>query len=322
MIDGFHRPIDYIRLSVTDRCNLRCRYCMPPDGISCIPMTEILTYEEIVRLCRILADMGIHKIKVTGGEPFARKGICRLIEQLKAIPGIDAVTLTTNGILALPHIPALKQIGIDGINFSLDTLNPETFFSISGSHDYQTVINSIYAALDAEIPNIKINCVPMSGINDSEIPAIAELAKEHPIHVRFIEMMPIGFGKNYTAIPEDSLLRQLEKAYGTILPVEGTFGNGPAKYYHIPDFKGHIGFISAMSHRFCESCNRIRLTSDGHLKTCLFYENGTDLKYLLRNGFDDNAIVKQISSALQHKPEHHDLQNQIPESKGMSQIGG
>ena len=162
----------------------------------------------------------------------------------------------------------------------------------------------------------------MSGINDSEIPALAALARDFPIHVRFIEMMPIGLGKCYAAIPQDTLIRQLTAAYGPLRPLTERFGNGPAKYYHIPGFKAHIGFISAMSHRFCKDCNRIRLTSDGQLKTCLFYEDGADLKYLLRNGYDDSDIAEEIAAALKHKPEHHDLQNQIPESKGMSQIGG
>lgn len=322
MIDRFHRNIDYIRLSVTDRCNLRCRYCMPAEGISCMPMGEILTYEELERLCRIFAGLGIHKIKITGGEPFVRKDLCHLLTRLKQIPGIDNVTLTTNGVLILPWLDELKKIDIDGINFSLDTLNPATFYLISGSHEHKTVLNAIQTAIETGIHNIKINCVPMSGINDTDITAIAGLAQKYPVHVRFIEMMPIGLGKNYTAVSEEEICQKLESAYGPLLPLDGVFGNGPARYYHIHGFRGHIGFISAMSHRFCQSCNRVRLTSDGYLKTCLFYEEGINLKYYLRNGYNDKAISEQIVLALNQKPEHHDLLDQVPESKGMSQIGG
>lgn len=322
MIDGFHRNIDYIRISVTDRCNLRCRYCMPPEGITCMPMEEILSYEEIERLCHIFAGMGIHKIKITGGEPFVRKDLCHLLAHLKQIPGIDKVTLTTNGILTLPWLDELKKIDIDGINFSLDTLDPDTFYRISGSHDHQTVVNAIHAAIESGIQNIKINCVPMSGINDDDIADIAGMAKTYPIHVRFIEMMPIGLGKNYIAVSENEICKKLENIYGTLLPLDKSFGNGPARYYHIRGFQGHIGFISAMSHRFCHACNRVRLTSDGYLKTCLFYEEGINLKYYLRNEYSDEAISEQIVLALKQKPEHHDLSDQIPESKGMSQIGG
>lgn len=322
MIDGFYRKIDYIRLSVTDRCNLRCVYCMPPDGISCMDMGEILTYEELLRLSGIFASLGIRKVKITGGEPFVRRDICQLIERLKQLPGIEAVTLTTNGILAKHYLRQLKTIDIDGINFSLDTLDPKTFFKITGQNGLDTVRDTIYEALAIGIRNIKLNCVPMRGINDNELPAIAALAKDNPIHVRFIEMMPIGYGKNFTVITEEEIQSALSKAYGPLLPLHGKYGNGPAHYYRIDGFQGHIGFISAMSHRFCGDCNRIRLTSDGQLKTCLFYENGLDLKKLLRSGQQDTYIAEQIAQTISQKPAHHDLQNEIPESKGMSQIGG
>lgn len=322
MIDGFQRKIDYMRLSVTDRCNLRCSYCMPPEGIPYMDMQEILTYEETIHLCRIFARMGIRKLKVTGGEPFVRRGICDLIERLKQIPGIDKVTLTTNGMLIAPYLQRLKDMHIDGINFSLDTLDPDTFYKITGRCGQETVMAAIEEALRLHIGNIKINCVPMKGINESEIISIASLAMHHPIHVRFIEMMPIGSGRQFMAVSETDILHCLETAFGKAIPLNGVFGNGPARYYHLPGFIGHIGFISAMSHRFCESCNRVRLTSDGHLKTCLFYDNGIDLKYYLRNGYNDTVIAKHISQALLAKPEHHDLQTETPESKGMSQIGG
>ena len=322
MLDGFHRKIDYMRISVTDRCNLRCRYCMPPEGIPWMDMQDILTYEEIEHLCRIFAGMGIRKLKITGGEPFVRRGICDLIERLKQIPGIDKVTLTTNGTLVLPHLQRLKNMHIDGINFSLDTLDPETFYAITGRTGHEAVLSAIQKAIHLGIDNIKINCVPIKGMNEAEIVSLAAMAMHQSIHVRFIEMMPIGLGKEFAAVSEEDILKCLEDAFGASKPLKGVFGNGPAHYYHLPGFTGHIGFISAMSHRFCESCNRVRLTSDGHLKTCLFYDRGIDLKYYLRKGYSDTAIGGQIAAALLQKPAHHDLQNETPESKGMSQIGG
>ena len=322
MLDGFCRTIDYIRLSVTDRCNLRCRYCMPPEGITCLPMHEILSYEEIVHLCEIFAKLGIRKVKITGGEPFVRKNICHLIRSIKAIPGIESVTVTTNGIMALKHLEELKSIDIDGINFSVDTLDSDIFRQITGTDALSDVLKAIDRAIALEIPNIKINCVPVQGLNTEDIPGIAAFAKNYPIHVRFIELMPIGLGKDFRSVSESDICRILESVYGSLQKTEGTFGNGPAHYSHIDGFKGHIGFISAMSHMFCEQCNRIRLTADGQLKTCLFYENGVDLKTLLRNQHSDEEIMHQISLALHDKPKHHDLDSLSPEHRGMSQIGG
>lgn len=322
MIDGFRRTIDYIRLSVTDRCNLRCRYCMPPEGITCLPMHEILSYEETIHLCEIFAGLGIHKIKITGGEPFVRRNICHLIREIKAIPGIDSVTVTTNGTMALQHLEELKSIGIDGINFSLDTLNPEIFKQITGSDGLSDVLCAIDRAAALDIPNIKINCVPVQGVNTQDIPDIAAFAKDSPIHVRYIEMMPIGLGKEFQTVTEADIRQILETAYGPLQPIEGRFGNGPAHYSHIAGFKGHIGFISAMSHMFCEQCNRVRLTADGQMKTCLFYESGIDLKGLLRNHYSDEEIAHHIALALQDKPKDHDLDSLSPEHRGMSQIGG
>ena len=322
MLDGFCRTIDYIRLSVTDRCNLRCRYCMPPEGIACLPMHEILSYEETIHLCRIFARLGIHKVKITGGEPFVRRNICHLIGEIKTIPGIDSVTVTTNGTLALQHLEELKSIGIDGINFSLDTLDHNIFRQITGTDALTDVLHAIDRAIALDIPNIKINCVPVKELNIQDIPKIAAFAKGAPIHVRYIEMMPIGLGKNFQTVSETDIRQLLESAYGPLQPVEGSFGNGPAHYSHIAGFKGHIGFISAMSHMFCEQCNRIRLTADGQMKTCLFYENGIDLKGLLRNHCSDEEIAHHINLALKDKPKDHDLDSLSPEHRGMSQIGG
>ncbi|MFQ9108974.1 MAG: GTP 3',8-cyclase MoaA [Coprococcus sp.] len=245
-----------------------------------------------------------------------------LIRRIKQIPGIDSVTLTTNGTLALQHLEELKAIGIDGINFSLDTLKPAVFHQITGESGLEDVLAAINRAVSLQIPNIKINCVPVRDFNLSEIPDIAALAEDYPIHVRFIEMMPIGLGKDFQMISEAEICHLLKDTYGSLEPIDGIFGNGPAHYYHIPGFKGHIGFISAMSHMFCDGCNRIRLTTDGQLKTCLFYENGIDLKSLIRNNCSDEELRQQVCLALQNKPQHHEISSLPPELRGMSQIGG
>ena len=216
----------------------------------------------------------------------------------------------------------MKAIGIDGINFSLDTLKPAVFHQITGESGLEDVLAAINRAVSLQIPNIKINCVPVRDFNLSEIPDIAALAEDYPIHVRFIEMMPIGLGKDFQMISEAEVCRLLKDTYGSLEPIDGIFGNGPAHYYHIPGFKGHIGFISAMSHMFCDGCNRIRLTTDGQLKTCLFYENGIDLKSLIRNNCSDEELRQQVCLALQNKPQHHEMSSLPPELRGMSQIGG
>ena len=244
------------------------------------------------------------------------------LKKIKQIPGIDSVTLTTNGTLALQHLEELKAIGIDGINFSLDTLKPAVFQQITGGRGLENVLVAINKAVSLQIPNIKINCVPVRDFNLSEIPDIAALAENYPIHVRFIEMMPIGLGKDFQMVSESEICHLLKDTYGSLEPIDGIFGNGPAHYYHIPGFKGHIGFISAMSHMFCDGCNRIRLTTDGQLKTCLFYENGIDLKSLIRNNCSDEELRQQVCLALQNKPQHHEISSLPPELRGMSQIGG
>lgn len=324
MIDGIGRKIDYIRISITDRCNLRCVYCMPEDGVEFIPHGEILSYEEMIRLVRVFASAGIRKVKLTGGEPLARKGIVHLVEELKKIPGIEQVTLTTNGVLLAEHMDALAQAGIDGINLSLDTLNPEVFERISRCNSFEKVMKGFYAALKyPEIP-LKVNCVPMK-IDGQDLFEMAELARKYPVHVRYIEMMPIGMGKSFEFCSEDAILEGLKERYGECIPYEEKLGNGPGHYYSFPDFKGKIGFISAISHKFCGSCNRVRLTSQGYLKTCLQYDIGTDLKKLLREGATEDALRKAVEDAILRKPAAHQFGEQPKkhaESKVMAQIGG
>lgn len=324
MIDGQGRVIDYIRISVTDRCNLRCVYCMPEEGIETVSHQEILTYDEIHRLVKVFAQLGVKKIKLTGGEPLARLGLDKLLKDIKGIPGIEQVTVTTNGVQLAQQMDALAKAGVDGINLSLDTLNPEVFKNITRRDSFDKVMEGIKEALKyPEVP-FKINCVPM-GFEGQDIVEVAELARQYPIHVRYIEMMPIGFGRQYDGSREDDILQLLKEKYGEYKKFDGVLGNGPGHYYEFPGFAGKIGFISAVSHKFCESCNRVRLTAQGYLKTCLQYDVGVDLKELLRNGAGDEEILKAAESAILRKPVGHQFteeQGENIEMHAMSQIGG
>ena len=291
MLDKLNRKIDYLRISVIDRCNLRCVYCMPEEGIESIPHDEILTYDEILRICEIVSELGIRKIKITGGEPLVRKDIVNLIRDIKNIDKIEQVTLTTNGILLHEMLDDLYDAGIDAINISLDTLNKDNFKKITRRDGLEKVLMSIDKAYDLGI-RVKINCLAIRDFNLRELVEIASFAKDREIDVRFIELMPIGFGKKYTQIDNDEILSILESRFGTFEIVTEKRGNGPAKYYRNQNMKGCIGFISAISHEFCESCNRISLTSSGFLKLCLHYNKGIDLKEPIRNGISDEDLKK------------------------------
>lgn len=325
MLDKLNRKIDYLRISVIDRCNLRCVYCMPEEGIESIPHDEILTYDEILRICEIVSELGIRKIKITGGEPLVRKDIVNLIRDIKNIDKIEQVTLTTNGILLHEMLDDLYDAGIDAINISLDTLNKDNFKKITRRDGLEKVLMSIDKAYDLGI-RVKINCLAIRDFNLREIVEIASFAKDREIDVRFIELMPIGFGKKYTQIDNDEILSILESRFGTFEIVTEKRGNGPAKYYRNQNMKGCIGFISAISHEFCESCNRIRLTSSGFLKLCLHYNKGIDLKGPIRNGISDEDLKKLIHDTIWNKPISHKFghasEEQDIELKNMVQIGG
>ena len=325
MLDKLNRKIDYLRISVIDRCNLRCVYCMPEEGIESIPHDEILTYDEILRICEIVSELGIRKIKITGGEPLVRKDIVNLIRDIKNIDKIEQVTLTTNGILLHEMLDDLYDAGIDAINISLDTLNKDNFKKITRRDGLEKVLMSIDKAYDLGI-RVKINCLAIRDFNLRELVEIASFAKDREIDVRFIELMPIGFGKKYTQIDNDEILSILESRFGTFEIVTEKRGNGPAKYYRNQNMKGCIGFISAISHEFCESCNRIRLTSSGFLKLCLHYNKGIDLKGPIRNGISDEDLKKLIHNTIWNKPISHKFGHangeQDIELKNMVQIGG
>ena len=324
MIDSYGRVIDYLRISVIDRCNLRCVYCMPEEGLEMTSHEEVLTYGEIVRICKIMAKTGLKKIKLTGGEPLVRKELPKLAGRLKAIPGIEKVTLTTNGILLEELMEELHDAGIDSINISLDTLDRDLYAQITRRDQLETVKKGIEAALAYPDISLKINCVPM-GLPKQNLSEIAALAKYHRIHVRFIEMMPIGYGKNYRFVGENEILGQLEEKFGKAEIFNGKLGNGPCHYYDFEGFQGKIGFISAISHKFCSECNRVRLTSQGFLKTCLQYNTGNDLKVPMRTGASDEELQELIMRTINEKPiGHRFLEEGISDENNlnMSQIGG
>lgn len=326
MKDRRNREIDYLRISITDRCNLRCIYCMPEKGVPCMQHGDILTYEEIERLCKIFAKLGIKKIKITGGEPLVRKQCDELVKKLHHIKGIESITLTTNGVLLPNYLDQLVEAGLDAVNISLDAMSSDKFIDITRGDHWNDIMKGIQKALEFPSLRVKINCVPIRGVNEADLFKIAELAKVNPIHVRFIEMMPIGLGKEFSFLSEEEVRGILEQELGTLKPVNDRLGNGPAHYFMADEYKGRIGFISARTHKFCESCNRIRLTSDGFLKTCLQYNSGYDLKQELRGSSTDDVIETIIRKALSEKPDCHvfdamPVQDTV-EKRRMNDIGG
>lgn len=321
MIDKFGRKIEYARISVTDRCNLRCRYCMPKFGVKKISHEEILNFEEILRVTKIFARLGIKKIRLTGGEPLLRKNICDLIFEMKKIRGIEQIFLTTNGVLLKNFAENLISAGLDGINLSLDTLDAKIFEKITRRNYFEKVFSGLEILLEKNF-FVKINCVPIKNFNDEEILKIARLAEKNFIKVRFIELMPIGEAKNFEGIATEKIFNLLEKNFGEMKAIEEkNFLSGPAKYFSVKNFCGQIGFIDALEHKFCKNCNRIRLTAEGFLKPCLNFPEGLDVKNLLRNNFDDEKIFLAIEKIIYNKPRENNFEK-IFEEKNMNQIGG
>lgn len=322
MKDQYRRTIDYLRVSVTDRCNLRCTYCMPPEGIQPVCQEEILTFEEIVRICSAFAELGVKHIKVTGGEPLVRRDVDVLIRKIKAISGIETVTLTTNGTLLPSFVGKLVAAGVDGINISLDTLDEQEFRKITRNGNLEEVFAGIRSAIAYKETVIKINCVLEGEKWRQRAVQVASLARKYPVHVRFIERMPLVEEGILEDTAEQQVRAVLESVYGEMRKYEGKLGPGPSVYYSLEGFQGKIGFISAMSHKFCDKCNRVRLTCDGTLRMCLQSKEGVDLKTRLRSGVSEDSLKSCIEEALAKKPkEHHFHLSQI-QADGMSQIGG
>ncbi|MGI6095523.1 MAG: GTP 3',8-cyclase MoaA [Lachnospiraceae bacterium] len=325
MIDNYGRRIDYMRVSITDRCNLRCQYCMPKDLPDMVSPEDILTYEEIYKIVKSAVEAGITKFKVTGGEPLVRKGCVSFVEKLKNMPGVEAVTLTTNGVLLHEMLPALRDAGVDGINISLDTLKEERFRQITGFSGIQKVIESIKESTQMGI-RTKVNCVLMKDVNEDEILDFIRISEKFPVDVRFIEMMPIGYGKGYAGIDSSRVLEILQSEYAHMEPVREKRGNGPALYIHPEGFRGCVGWIDAIHGKFCDQCNRIRLTCQGLLKPCLYYQEGTDLRSAVRGNVSQKELTELIRQTILKKPQEHHFGEKRAENeaeeKRMSQIGG
>jgi len=324
--DGFNRRISYLRLSVTDRCNLRCIYCMPQEGLPLIRHEDILSYEEMLRIARIAAGNGITKIRLTGGEPLVRKNLTDFVAELHKIPGISEISMTTNGILLENFAGPLRRAGMKRINISLDTLDPEKYRQITRRGEIRSVMAGIHAARVAGFDPIKINIVAMRGINDNEIRSFAELTIDRPVHIRFIEFMPIkektGWSKE-RFISNDEIKKEIE-SIGKLEPLPPKHNSGPANMFRLRKARGNLGFISPLSNHFCDRCNRLRLTADGKLRTCLFSDDETDLKTPLRSGSSDTGLLDLIVKAVLAKPERHTVLNASFKKcqRGMSAIGG
>lgn len=302
VIDNHGRPISYLRLAVTDRCNLRCFYCMPEEGIKYVPKPHLLSWEEMERVIRILVSMGVDKVRITGGEPFVRRGIMEFLEEIKGIEGLRQINITTNGVLTAPLVPEFKRLGIQSVNLSLDTLDRQRFFEITRRDEFQNVWQTFEALQEYNI-RTKLNAVVMSGKNTDDIIPMAELTRNHDISVRFIEEMPFN-GDGAHEYQEfwsfRKILDELKKHYPEIYklpdPPASTSYN-----YQIPGHKGSIGIIAAFSRTFCGTCNRLRLTPQGQFKTCLYDDGVFNIKDLLREGLSDEAIKQHIFDALQNR---------------------
>jgi cyclic pyranopterin phosphate synthase len=324
--DDFGRAINYLRVSVTDRCNLRCIYCMPPDGIDKRAHSEILRYEELALIVRAATELGISKVRLTGGEPLARLGLPDFVRMLAALPCLDDLSMTTNGTLLARHAVSLAGAGLQRVNISLDTMDPDRFQRITRRGRLDDVWAGIDAAIAAGLQPIKINTVVVRGLNDDEILDFAERTLTHDWHVRFIELMPIGENVDWAGdgtVPIPEIRAQIQGRFGPLEPVHGPKGNGPARYYHLPDARGTVGFIGARSEHFCNTCNRLRLTADGQLRPCLMSAEEIDLKSVLRAGASLEEIKEQVSHAISRKPRSHRLADALsPRDRTMAQIGG
>ncbi len=325
LFDPFNRHLNYLRLSITDRCNLNCTYCVPESQTRKLSHEDILRYEEILHLLEICVGLGINKIRITGGEPFVRKGVFPFLNKLNEIDEINDLALTTNGLFLRDNLTKLKSCGIKRLNISLDSLIPETYLHITGQDAFDKVWEGITLAEKMNFFPIKLNVVALRGINEKELVDLAALSFTHSFHIRFIEYMPVG--KKTLGFKHPLLTPEIKKRVqelGELIPVARGTHDGPARRYKFKNAKGEIGFISPLSHHFCNHCNRLRLTASGGLRTCLLSEYQTDLKTPLRSGFSDKEIANLILNAVSHKPMDHNLSDKksTPVISQMSAIGG
>jgi cyclic pyranopterin phosphate synthase len=326
LLDPYKRKINYLRISVTDRCNLRCRYCMPEEGIPLIRHSDILTYEEILRIVRVFAEEGISKVRLTGGEPLVRKGIVDFISRLSQIEPIKDLSLTTNGVLLKEFAQDLKKAGLKRINVSLDSLKRERFFQITRRDDFEQVWRGIEEAMSVGLSPVKVNMVAIQGLNDDEIESFAQLTLRLPLTIRYIEYMPSGNGEEWKEgdILTISQIKNRLEHIGKLIPIPSGQWDGPAKRYRIEGAVGEIGLIGAVSSHFCDDCNRIRLTPDGKIRTCLFSDEEIDVKEFLRKGGSDQDLKGRLFMALMTKPERHAINSHLFKKcqRNMSAIGG
>ncbi len=333
MQDRYGHRISYLRVSITDRCNERCTYCMPHELQEWLPREDILTYEETLRLIRIVTDLGVSKVRITGGEPLTRRGVLDLLRELPKIPGLRDIGLSTNGTLlarrlepGLTMAVALREAGVRSVNVSLDTLDPHVYARITGRDFHPQVLNGIAAATAAGFDQIKLNCVLMRGRNEDQLIPLIEFAAARNLILRFIEMMPVSTSevldeKNFISILEAK--RVIESHYGAVMPEPGFRTNGPATYYRIPGREQRIGFIGAMTNlHFCESCNKLRLTCDGKLRPCLGSYLEFDIMKPLRAGASDDELRQFFLDVVDRKPEQHDFRENYKPNRKMVAIGG
>ena len=323
--DRFDRKINYLRVSVTDRCNQRCFYCMPKNGVTPFTHSQILSYEEIVRVVEAAVSLGIVKVRLTGGEPLVRKNICNLVSQIANTPGIVDVGLTTNGALFKEKARELYEAGLRRVNISLDTLNPFKFMRITRVNHFHKVIDAIEAARDIGFDPVKINMVVIRGVNDDELEEFAKMSLDMPFHMRFIEYMPVGVESRWDlekTVPSTEVMARLEKV-GRLIPVAGGRLDGPSERFRFDGAKGEVGVISAVSNHFCSTCNRLRLTADGKLRPCLLSDREVDIKEALREGAGRQELMGIIAEAIDLKPDGHRLDRETAHCrKSMSRIGG
>ena len=297
MKDSYGRVIDYARLSVTDRCNLRCVYCQPEGEPG---SATTMDYDDLMRVAGTLASLGVSKFKLTGGEPTLRPDLVRIVRSLKALPGVSNVTLTTNGLTLAPLAADLAAAGLDSINVSLDSLDPAVYRELTRTGRLEAVLEGLEAAAACGVPSLKINCVPQAGMGRTDLLALVGMAENRPIHVRLIELMPIGAGAGAEGLSPETATAWIEEAHGPLTPAPHAKGNGPASYFRLEGFKGFVGFISALQGCFCERCNRLRVTADGILKTCLHLDPGRRLPL-----GDEAAMAAVILEAVRNKPARH-----------------
>lgn len=326
LLDRYDRQVTYLRLSLTDRCNLRCQYCMPAEGLDWIPTANVLQDDEIVTLLRdVYVPLGVTKVRLTGGEPMLRRHLVPLVRRLAAIPGLTDLAMTTNGMFLVPHAQALRDAGLTRLNISVDSLDADRFKAITRGGDLQRVLDGVEAALAAGFEAVKLNMVVIAGSNDDEVVDVAALTLDRALHVRFIEMMHVGdkaFFEQKQYVPIQTMIDRIAARFDLVTPDHAPIGNGPARHLQIAGAKGTLGFISPMSVNFCHTCNRTRLTADGQIKACLMRPQEQDLLGALRRGEPVERLQEMVLTSLGNKPLHHEWGADLPITRTMSAIGG